>query len=360
MTTSLTGRTMSHYRVIEEINRGGMGIVYRAFDIKLSREVALKVLPPELLADPERRRRFIQEARAAAALVDARIAVIHEIDDAEGVTFLAMELIHGEKLSVLLAQGPLTTGRALDLAMEVVGGLAKAHEKGIVHRDMKPGNIMVTEDGHAKIIDFGIAKLVEPLSGVDSEADTAARMDTGPGVVYGTAFYMSPEQARWPAGRPADRPLQLRPGFPRDAHRRSGVSRGQCLRDAAGDRGGARPGPALGPGRGFLARPSAHPGQVPSQEAGGSLSERGRPAGGLASCPPAARPDHCERGLEARPPASPPVTLGLDRCRPGRAGGCHRMELGAGRALDGRGEPGPVGGRPALSRSFGCRGCLPL
>lgn len=201
MTTSLTGRTLSHYRVIEEINRGGMGIVYRAFDIKLSREVALKVLPPELLADPERRRRFIQEARAAAALVDARIAVIHEIDDAEGVTFLAMELIHGEKLSVLLAQGPLRTGRALDLAIEVVGGLAKAHEKGIVHRDMKPGNIMVTEDGHAKIIDFGIAKLVEPLSGVDSEADTAARMETGPGVVYGTAFYMSPEQAR---GRPVD------------------------------------------------------------------------------------------------------------------------------------------------------------
>jgi tetratricopeptide (TPR) repeat protein/predicted Ser/Thr protein kinase len=201
MTTSLTGRTLSHYRVIEEINRGGMGIVYRAFDIKLSREVALKVLPPELLVDPERRRRFIQEARAAAALVDARIAVVHEIDDAEGVTFLAMELIHGEKLSVLLAQGPLRTGRALDLAIEVVGGLAKAHEKGIVHRDMKPGNIMVTEDGHAKIIDFGIAKLVEPLSGVDSEADTAARMDTGPGVVYGTAFYMSPEQAR---GRPVD------------------------------------------------------------------------------------------------------------------------------------------------------------
>ncbi len=189
------------YEVVAEIGRGGMGIVYRAFDIKLSREVALKVLPPELLADPERRRRFIQEARAAAALVDARIAVVHEIDDAEGVTFLAMELIHGEKLSVLLAQGPLRTGRALDLAIEVVGGLAKAHEKGIVHRDMKPGNIMVTEDGHAKIIDFGIAKLVEPLSDVDSEADTAARMDTGPGVVYGTAFYMSPEQAR---GRPVD------------------------------------------------------------------------------------------------------------------------------------------------------------
>ncbi len=199
--STLAGRTLSHYRVIEEINRGGMGIVYRAFDTKLSREVALKVLPPELLADPERRRRFVQEARAAAALVDARIAVVHEIDEAEGVTFLAMELIRGEKLSVLLARGPLTTGRALDLAIEIVGGLAKAHEKGIVHRDIKPGNIMVTDDGHAKIIDFGIAKLVEPPSDVDSEADTAARMDTEPRVVYGTAVYMSPEQAR---GRAVD------------------------------------------------------------------------------------------------------------------------------------------------------------
>ena len=201
MTTSLAGRTLSHYQVLEEINRGGMGIVYRALDVRLNREVALKVLPPELFENPERHQRFLQEARAAAQLVDSRIAVVHEIDEAEGVTFLAMELIRGEMLSVILARGALPTGRALDLVIEVAGGLAKAHEKGIVHRDIKPGNIMVTEDGHAKIIDFGIAKLGEPASDVDSEAPTDARLDTRPGVVHGTARYMSPERAR---GRPVD------------------------------------------------------------------------------------------------------------------------------------------------------------
>lgn len=198
---TLTGRTLSHYQVLEEINRGGMGIVYRAVDVRLHREVALKVLPPELVAHPQRRHRFLQEARAAAALVDARIAVVHEVDEAEGVTFMAMELIRGDRLASMLARGPLPADRALDLAIEVAEGLARAHAKGIVHRDLKPGNILLTEDGHAKIIDFGIAKLMEPLSDVDQEADTSASLDTETGVVHGTVFYMSPEQAR---GRPVD------------------------------------------------------------------------------------------------------------------------------------------------------------
>ena len=139
-----------------------MGIVYRALDVKLEREVALKLLPPDLVKNEIRKRRFIQEAKAAATLKHPNIAVIYEIDDAEDTTFIAMELIEGSKLSDLLARERPSTSRATAMAIEVLEGLSSAHEKGIVHRDLKPANLMVTEDGHIKIIDFGLAKLVEP------------------------------------------------------------------------------------------------------------------------------------------------------------------------------------------------------
>jgi serine/threonine protein kinase/tetratricopeptide (TPR) repeat protein len=191
----MIGRTLSHYKILAEVSRGGMGVVYRARDVKLQREVALKILPPELVADPERRRRFVQEAQAAAALEHPNIAVIHEIDDDDGVTFIAMELIRGQKLRDVSEREKLAVSRALDLAGEVAEGLARAHDRGIVHRDLKPANVMVTEDGHAKIIDFGLAKLVEPLP-EESQAATLAQRETEPGVVLGTVAYMSPEQAR--------------------------------------------------------------------------------------------------------------------------------------------------------------------
>jgi len=192
----MVGLTLSHYRILEELSRGGMGIVYRAVDLKLDRQVAIKVLPPELVADAERRRRFVQEAKAAAALEHPHIAVIYEIDEVDGLTFIAMELIRGEKLRDVLARERLPATRALDLAVEVAEGLARAHDRGIVHRDLKPANIMLTEDGHAKIIDFGLAKLVEPLSGTDSELETRLQKETEPGIILGTVAYMSPEQAR--------------------------------------------------------------------------------------------------------------------------------------------------------------------
>src|SRR5712692_7601461 len=154
-----------------------MGVVYRARDVRLNREVALKVLPPELVADPARRSRFVQEAQAASALEHPHIAVIHEIDEVDGISFIAMELVRGEKLSDVIARGPLPAGRALDLAVEIAEGLARAHDKGIVHRDLKPANVMLTEDGHAKIIDFGLAKLVAPLSG-DSSGETFLKANT--------------------------------------------------------------------------------------------------------------------------------------------------------------------------------------
>ena len=163
--------------------------------------MALKVLPPDLVADPERRKRFLQEAQAVAALDHPHIAVIFEIDEVEDVTFMVMELIRGEKLSDLLARGPLPTTRSLELATEVGEGLARAHDRGILHRDLKPANIMVTEEGHAKIIDFGLAKLIEPLAGEGSQVVTALRGETDPGIVMGTVAYMSPEQAR---GRKVD------------------------------------------------------------------------------------------------------------------------------------------------------------
>jgi len=191
----MIGRTLSHYEIKDEISRGGMGIVYRALDTTLGREVALKVLPEDLVHDPERRERLLQEARAASALEHPHIAVIHAVGEAEGVTFIAMELIRGEKLSDTLARGALPQKRALDLAAEVAEGLARAHEKGLVHRDLKPANVMVTDDGHAKVIDFGLAKLVEPL-GSEGVTATVRVPQTDPGMIVGTATYMSPEQAR--------------------------------------------------------------------------------------------------------------------------------------------------------------------
>jgi eukaryotic-like serine/threonine-protein kinase len=188
------GRRLGPYEILDSLGAGGMGEVYRARDSRLHRDVALKVLPPALVVDPMRRERFVQEARAASALEHPHIAVIHEIGEADGVTYIAMELLRGEPLSDVIARGPMRAARALDLAIEMAEGLARAHETGIIHRDLKPANAMVTEDGHAKIIDFGLAKLLDTL-GSDPSAETVVRNLTDSGLVLGTPSYMSPEQA---------------------------------------------------------------------------------------------------------------------------------------------------------------------
>jgi serine/threonine protein kinase/Tol biopolymer transport system component len=199
--TLVAGTRLGPYEILAPIGAGGMGEVYRARDPRLGREVAVKVLPAAVSSNPERMRRFEKEARAASALNHPNIVTIHDVGESGGVVFLAMELVEGRTLREVLAEGAVATRSLLTIAAQVAEGLAKAHGAGIVHRDLKPENVMVTPDGFAKILDFGLAKLTEAG---DSGGETAAPTVTGataPGVVMGTAGYMSPEQA---LGKPVD------------------------------------------------------------------------------------------------------------------------------------------------------------
>jgi len=195
--------TFGHFEILDKLGEGGMGVLYRARDTRLGRTVAIKVLRPEVVADPERTRRFLQEAKAASALNHPCVVTVHDIgEDPERGTWIAMECIEGESLKERLARGPLPVREALRIAVDVARGLAAAHAAGIVHRDMKPANVMVTTSGIVKVLDFGLAKLAPALDPGDSEAPTqSARSGTARGVLIGTPAYMSPEQA---AGQPTD------------------------------------------------------------------------------------------------------------------------------------------------------------
>jgi serine/threonine protein kinase len=197
----MIGRTIKHYSIEETLGKGGMGVVYRARDTRLDRPVALKFLAAEATADPERKQRFLQEARTAGKLTHPAIAQIYDVDEDGGDTFIVMELVPGKTVRTLLKGKELDLLGALEIAVQVANGLAKAHEAGIVHRDIKAENIMVTPDGHAKILDFGLAKLLDPVpSGPPGSADEISHMETiaktQAGMVLGTLRYMSPEQAR--------------------------------------------------------------------------------------------------------------------------------------------------------------------
>src|SRR5882762_6877858 len=194
------GASLSHYRIVSKLGAGGMGEVYLAQDTKLDRKVALKILPADLATNQDRMRRFTQEAKAAAALNHPNIATIHEIGESDGVNFIAMEFIDGATLREKIYQEQTDLRKLLRYLQHVAEGLAKAHAAGIVHRDLKPDNIMITRDGHAKILDFGLAKLIEgaPMSPADSSEVATAVMPqySTPGTVMGTVGYMSPEQAQ--------------------------------------------------------------------------------------------------------------------------------------------------------------------
>jgi tetratricopeptide (TPR) repeat protein/tRNA A-37 threonylcarbamoyl transferase component Bud32 len=191
----MIGTTVTHYKILEKIGEGGMGEVYLAEDTKLKRQVSLKFLSEELTRDEDRKQRFIQEARAAAAIQHPHIAAVYDIDEADGRTFIAMEYIPGQSRRDVVDAKKLSFRRSLELGFQVADGLAKAHEKGVVHRDIKPENILISEDGYAKIIDFGLAKLLEPFVQTGGE-ETATKLKTKEGLVMGTVAYMSPEQAR--------------------------------------------------------------------------------------------------------------------------------------------------------------------
>lgn len=191
------GTIIGHYRVISQLGAGGMGEVYLAQDTKLDRRVALKILSEEFAGDPERMRRFVQEAKSASALNHPNIITIHEIGDCERSNFIATEYVKGETLSRRLRGESMSLGSTLEVAIQIASALQAAHDAGIVHRDIKPDNVMIRPDGFVKLLDFGIAKLTEKnREPIDEEAATAISAGTSPGMIVGTAAYMSPEQAR--------------------------------------------------------------------------------------------------------------------------------------------------------------------
>jgi Tol biopolymer transport system component/predicted Ser/Thr protein kinase len=190
----VTGQTLLHYEVLEKLGEGGMGVVYKARDTHLDRFVAIKVLPAAQMADPVRKRRFIQEAKAASALNHPHIITVHDINSADGVDFMVMEHVRGKALDELIPRHGLRLGDTLKYAVAIADALAKAHAAGIVHRDLKPSNIMVTDEGRVKVLDFGLAKLTEQ-TGTGEFEETQSKPDTAEGSIVGTVCYMSPEQA---------------------------------------------------------------------------------------------------------------------------------------------------------------------
>ncbi|HEX6902304.1 MAG TPA: protein kinase [Thermoanaerobaculia bacterium] len=197
----MIGTTLGRYRILGELGRGAMGQVYLAQDLRLSRRVALKMLPPALVTDETRRKRFDRESRVLAALNHPNVVTIHAVEEEDGQPFLVMELIEGRSLAQLIPFGGLPLERWLDLAIPMVEGVAAAHRAGIVHRDLKPGNVMVRDDGVVKVVDFGISKIDQPETVADGIAMTLTEFHTAPGLTIGTLPYMSPQQLE---GRPVD------------------------------------------------------------------------------------------------------------------------------------------------------------
>ena len=193
--TLAPGHTLDHYRIITPLGSGGMGEVFLAEDIRLHRNVALKVIAPRLAADDDRLRRFEQEARAVSSLNHPNVLTVFDVGAAEGVHYIATEYVDGVTLRSKLRSGAMAVNEAIDVAFQIAGALEAAHAAGVIHRDLKPENVMLRRDGYVKVLDFGLAKLAEPPAG---SADGATRVlaETSPGTIVGTSGYMSPEQAR--------------------------------------------------------------------------------------------------------------------------------------------------------------------
>jgi serine/threonine protein kinase len=194
----MIGKMLGHYQVLEKLGEGGMGVVYKARDTHLERSVAIKILPAEKVSDPQRKARFVQEAKAASALNHPSIITIHDIASQEGCDFIVMEYVAGKTLDEIIPRKGMKLGEALKIAVQIADALARAQSAGIVHRDLKPSNIMVDAYGLVKILDFGLAKLTEQIQGDESAStatlDVQGKPITEAGVIVGTVSYMSPEQ----------------------------------------------------------------------------------------------------------------------------------------------------------------------
>src|SRR4030095_4265941 len=200
--TIAAGTKLGRYEIRSLLGAGGMGEVYQARDPKINRDVAIKVLPATFSSDAERLRRFEQEVQATGKLNHPNILAVYDVETHDGAPYVVYELLEGETLRERLRGGALSARKAVEFAVQIANGLSAAHGKGIVHRDLKPDNIFITNDGHLKILDFGLAKLVEPNPNVEHQTDVLTRKaTTDPGAVMGTAGYMSPEEVR---GRPVD------------------------------------------------------------------------------------------------------------------------------------------------------------
>ena len=198
----MIGQTLAHYKILKKIGSGGMGEVFLAEDTKLDRKVAVKVLPPELAESEERRARFTREAKAIAALNHPNIVTVHSVEQAGDVHFITMELVKGKTLTELLPSSGLSLAKFFEVAIPLADAVAAAHQEGITHRDLKPDNVMKSDDGRIKVLDFGLAKPKRPqnrMGSIDSELPTEQR--TQEGRILGTVAYMSPEQAE---GKPID------------------------------------------------------------------------------------------------------------------------------------------------------------
>ena len=196
----MTGQTISHYEVLEKLGEGGMGVVYKARDTHLDRFVAVKVLRPDRVADPERKRRFVQEAKAASALQHPNIITVHDIAQADGLEFIAMEYVGGRTLDALIPRKGLRLSLALRYAVQIADALARAHGAGIIHRDLKPSNVMVDEHGLVKVLDFGLAKLTEAAA-ADAETALASwtkrHLRSGSATLSGGSTLMATKRSRW-------------------------------------------------------------------------------------------------------------------------------------------------------------------
>jgi Tol biopolymer transport system component/tRNA A-37 threonylcarbamoyl transferase component Bud32 len=195
------GQRLLHYRLIEKIGEGGMGVVWKAEDTKLHRHVALKVLPERMAADPERRARFEREARAVAALNHPNIVTLYSVEESDGVHFITMEMVEGRNLAQLLPRGGFPLNRLLEIAIPLADAVSRAHRAGVTHRDLKPDNVMIDAEGRLRVLDFGLAKLQEPTESAEAAHLPTATAMTGEGKIVGTVAYMSPEQAE---GKPVD------------------------------------------------------------------------------------------------------------------------------------------------------------